>query len=195
MALDFTPDVFGEDEKVGEQTDHTFVSKIGRCHMKLVGFEEFGDSENGRHIFKYEILAHKEKSEQGTAFWEYCTHPSGDHKDGGKYATSLLMARAVALGLTTMAAIETARKDGRLPSLDFSQAVGTSVFCSLKFGKKYEDERRVEIGSVFALSDPRCKSYPRNPAFIPAGSAATSPPAATSEATAVTPENDPFKGA
>lgn len=183
MSLELGFEQFAEDDMPGEQQETQFVSKPGRCHAKLIGFDEYGDSKNGRHIFKWEVVAHEESGESGKVVWDYCSHPSPTHKDGGKTATNILFGRAIALGLETAESLKSCRAEGRKPNLDFASAVGRTACLSLT-SREWEGEKRINVGASFHLNDPRTKEYPKSAAFVarnqPAAPATPQQPASAS---------------
>ena len=185
MAFEFAPPE-GDTDKLGEGSGAQFLDKAGNMHCLLLEFSEYGDSKNGNHIAKWEVLAHEDPSQVGRQFWDYVVHPSSSHKDGGTAAMNVLYGYAIALGQLTIDQINAAKREGKQVSFDLTACNGKQqqAFLSTWFDKEYE---RCKRRAIFPISDDRAKDYPRHAAWIakaggqPAPTTATSPNGQQSE--------------
>lgn len=177
-------------DKIGEQNAMEFVSEPGRCHAVLTEFAEFGDSKHGRHIAKWEIVAHEKPSELGKVFWDYLNHPSPSHKDGGDFARNVLFAYAIALGLTTQKELAELSAKNERPNLDFANTAGRQAFLVLR-AETYEGQTRIKGNAIYAIGDERAKAFPKN-AGILQRAGATSAPATSPPQPAPAPAANPF---
>lgn len=191
-----------EPDKIG-QGAAPFASKSGRAHLLLTDFDEYGDTKNGRHILKWEIVAHDQDDQVALVVWDYLSDPSPNHKDGGETARHILCERATALGLLNQELIRKLKSEGKKIGFDLNNGVHKQVFANL-IAEEYKGEKRIKVRSTYHVDDPKAAKFPRNegmlarakrggkPAEQPAGDNGS--PAATEQPQAVeaVSSDDPF---
>ena len=161
MALNFDSALV-EPDKIGKGFA-PFVTKAGRCHLFLMEFEEYGDTENGRHILKCEVISHDHDDQIACVVWVRLNDPSPQHKDGGETALSILCEWAYAFGLLNEEILVTLKKENKPISIDFSDAIGRQCFANLT---KKKDSEYIDARSPLHVNNPKAEKYPRNKGML-----------------------------
>ena len=143
-----------------------FVTKTGRCRLCLVEFKEYGDTKNGRHILKYEVIAHEHDDQVACVITEFLSNPSPSHSDGGDTARHILLDRAYAFGLLSDEIVRKLKSEGKPIGFDLDEAVGRLCFANLILAKEFQSERRIEVRSTLHINNPKAEKYPRNAGML-----------------------------
>ena len=174
-------------------------AKPGRCHAVLVEFEEYGESNTGSHIARWEILAHDDPSQVGKFHRELLSDPGNQQKEEyAATATKRLLNYCYVLGLCSPADIKAAKAGGPKPNVDISSAVGRQAFLELVPDKTDKYVNVGEFGfAVYSVNSPEAKDFPRNAAMASRAAKSQPTPAGNSNAAQAQPQTtqtaaDPF---
>lgn len=191
---------------IGEQQDSSFQRKPGKGMYLLTQFHEWGDTRNGKHIFKYEIVAHEEPGEVANLYWDRISDLGGLEGKQRNAVAANYVNLAIAFGLYTAEQLKQMKAKGEKPNFDFGQCVGRAI-CINTYASKDTDAQGnpfLNSGAYFHPGDPKAAKYPKHPQWTPKGAKqptapATSPPAEQKpqEPTAATAEGaaaNPFAG-
>lgn len=164
----------------------------GSFHTAVVHLEEEG-GKKGEMIVDFEILRGTTANQEGKVMRIYF------RKDMDKPARKMMLAFAIATGLTTKAALDKHKADHTSPTLDFTTVIGKQVCMNLvedNFNGKIST--KLSWDEIFHPTDKRASHIPLNSVMLakagivlppgrnPDGAVSTSKPAATKTAAAPT---------